>query len=73
MTHQFITRDGYQVEIWVYNSGDYSANVFVAKSNEKPVSSGNCTKYYMQGRDAYEVLLSEGKHMSKEEVVRMFF
>lgn len=69
----FSTKDGYQIRVSIYNSRSYASRVFVANNPDEWIHSMNHKLYFLEGRDAYEVLMSEGKHMTKEEVVRMFF
>ena len=67
------TKDGYEVDTWVYNSRDYSCHVFVCRNQNERVNSSNHDLYHLQGKDSYEVLLSDCEHMTREEVIRMFF
>lgn len=67
------TKDGYEVKVWVYNHGDYSCHVFVCKEPGVSVNSSNSELYHLRGRDSYEVLVSDCKDMTREEVIRMFF
>ena len=67
------TKDGYKVEVWVYNPRDYSCHVFVCKEPGVSVNSSNNDLYHLHGRDSYEVLVSDCKNMTREEVIRMFF
>lgn len=69
ITNGFTTSDGFKVEVCVYNSRDYSAHVFIEDDRfAYPITKCNS----IQGRDTYEVFVSEGKHMTKEELIRMF-
>lgn len=69
ITNEFTTSDGFKVEVGVYNSKDYSAHVFIEDGGfASPMKKCNS----IQGRDTYEVLVSEGKYMTKEELIRMF-
>lgn len=70
---RFLTLDGYHVEVWVYNPYDYSAHVFVANKPGEHVNSGNSKVYHLHGKDAYECLMSDGKGMTKEQIVHGFF
>lgn len=67
------TKDGYNVDVYVYNHGDYSCHVFVCKEPGVSVNSSNSGLYHLHGRDSYEVLVSDCKNMTREEVIRMFF
>jgi len=67
------TKDGYKVEVYVYNHRDYSCHVFVCKKPDESVNSTNHDLYGLRGRDSYEVLLKDCKNMTREEVIRMFF
>ena len=67
------TKDGYEVDTWIYNSRDYSCHVFVCKEPGVRVTSSNNDLYHLHGRDSYEVLVSDCKNMTREEVIRMFF
>lgn len=68
-TGSFKTSDGFQVEVVVYNSKDYSANVFIEDGRfAYPMIKCNG----IQGRDTYEVLVNEGKYMTKNEIISMF-
>ena len=67
------TKDGYEVDTWIYNSRDYSCHVFVCKEPGVSVNSSNNDLYHLHGRDSYEVLVSDCKNMTREEVIRMFF
>ena len=73
MKNRFTTTDGYHIDTWMYNSGDYSAHVFVANRRNEEVNSANHTLYCLHGRDAYECLLSEGASMTKEQIIHVFF
>ena len=67
------TKDGYKVEVYVYNPWSYSCHVFVCKEPCVSVNSSNNDLYHLHGRDSYEVLVSDCKNMTREEVIRMFF
>lgn len=67
------TKDDYKVEVYVYNPWDYSCHVFVCKEPGVSVNSTNHDLYHLHGRDSYEVLLKDCEHMTREEVIRMFF
>ena len=67
------TKDGYNVEVYVYNHRDYSCHVFVCKEPGVRVCSLNNDLYHLHGRDSYEVLVSDCKNMTREEIIRMFF
>ena len=67
------TKDGYEIDTWVYNSGDYSCHVFVCKKQGERVNSANHDLYHLRGRDAYETLLKDCWDMTREEIIRMFF
>ena len=67
------TKDGYEVKVWVYNLRDYSSHVFVCKKPGEEVNSTNHDLYHLCGKDSYEVLVSDCKDMTREEVIRMFF
>lgn len=67
------TKDGYKVEVYVYNPWDYSCHVFVCKEPGVSVNSSNNDLCHLHGRDSYEVLVSDCKNMTREEVIRMFF
>lgn len=67
------TKDGYKVEVYVYNHCSYSCHVFVCKKPGVSVNSSNNDLYHLHGRDSYEVLVNDCKNMTREEVIRMFF
>ena len=67
------TKDGYKVEVYVYNPWGYCCHVFVCKEPGKRVNSSNNDLYHLSGRDSYEVLVSDCKNMTREEVIKMFF
>lgn len=67
------TKDDYEVNVWIYNHGGYFCHVFVCKKPGVSVNSSNHDLYHLHGRDSYEVLVSDCKNMTREEVVRMFF
>lgn len=73
MRKRFTTADGYHIDTWMYNSGNYSTHVFVANRKNEEVNSANNALYHIHGRDAYECLLSEGPGMTKEQMIRSFF
>lgn len=66
----FITSDNYKVEIKVFNHSDYSAHIFI--SNKPDHNMGRPFTSSIHGRDTFEVLLSEGKYMTKDSIIRMF-
>ena len=68
-TSSFKTTDGFKVDVYVFNSKDYSAHVFIEDGRFGfPMEKRNS----IHGRDIYEVLVSEGQEMTKEEIIRMF-
>ena len=67
------TKDGYKVEVYVYNPWDYSCHVFVCKEPGVSVNSSNSDLYHLHGRDSYKVLVSDCENMTREEVINMFF
>lgn len=73
MYQRFFTTDNFHVEVYCYNPYGYNCHVFIANSANEYVNSGNSTVYHMRGKDAYEALMSDGKHMVKGDIIRMFF
>lgn len=73
MCTKLITSDNYHIDMWMYNHIGYYFHVFIANKPNESINSTNNKLYYLKGRDAYEVLLSDAKYMSKEEIIRMFF
>lgn len=69
---EIITTDGFHVEIYVYNTRDYSAHVFVSRNHGEYVNSSNSDVFHIHGRDTYEVLIREAKRMNLSEVKQMF-
>lgn len=67
------TADNYEINIWVYNHVDYSTHIFVCKRQEEHINSSNSDLYSTHGRDAYETLKNDCQHMSRQDVIRMFF
>ena len=67
------TKDGYEVDTWIYNSRDYSCHVFMCRKQGERVNSTNHDLYHLHGRDAYETLLKDCGDMTREDIVRMFF
>lgn len=68
-----VTKDLYQIEVYIYNPWDYSCHVFVCKDTCASVNSSNNDLYHLHGRDSYEALVSDCQNMTREEVVKMFF
>lgn len=74
MNYKYLeTKDGYKVEVYLYNPWGYNCHVFVCKEPNTSVNSSNNDLYHLNGRDRYDVLLSDCNNMTREEVVRMFF
>lgn len=67
------TKDGYEIDTWIYNSYDYSCHVFVRRRQDERVNSTNHDLYHLHGRDAYETLLKDCGSMTRKEIIRMFF
>ena len=72
MITKVTTKDNYRIEVYVYNSRDYSSHVFVCNCPNEEVNSSNCKTSSLRGRDALECLKSDAPHMTREEVMRMF-
>ena len=73
MQEKFTTLDEYHVETWVYNTFNYATHVFIANRQNTTVNSTNHVLYHLTGRDCYECLMKEGKMITKEHLIRMFF
>ena len=69
----FLTKDGFELEIYVFNDVDYSSHVFVCRKKGEHVNSTNHDLFVLRGRDAYETLLKDCEYMTREEIIRMFF
>ena len=67
------TIDGFEIEIWMYNNFNCDCHVFVANKPGEFVNSANSSTYHLHGRDAFDCLMSDGKTMTREDIVRMFF
>ena len=67
------TKDGYEIDTWIYNSRDYSCRVFVCRKQGERVNIANHDLYHLHGRDAYETLLKDCGNMTREDVIKMFF
>lgn len=68
-----ITADNYEIAIWVFNHVDYSTHIFVSKIQGEHVNSSNVDIYSTHGRDTFETLKNDCQHMSRQDVIRMFF
>ena len=73
MTHlsnfEFVTKDGFTMSVFVENShplGGFSRVIDGSLFGHWESS------FIIRGRDSYEVLKAEGKHMTKDEIKRMF-
>ncbi len=74
MLHQqLVTLDNYHINTWVFNRKDFSTHVFVANRPDETIDSTNHTLFPLRGKDAYECLISEGRMMTRQEIIRSFF
>lgn len=72
MYSSFYTIDGFNVQVYIYNSVDFSAHIFVANKENREVNSTDKV-YRLRGRDAIDCLVKDGTAMAKSEILKMFF